>query len=372
MIRSVLIYIVLFFLFSLFTYLFIDPNFLYLKFLYSGFFSANRLVTTTLYVFFISTLFYLYVIILKKSKDRGVGKMKKLIIIPLAGLLSYPAALSFDLFNYIATAKVTFHYFENPYVIMPIQFFGDPVLLFTHAANKTALYGPLWILLTSVPFYSSFNNYLISIALFKLLIAGFFFGIVWLIWKMTKSSMSVLYFAASPLVLIETFVSGHNDVVMMFFALASLYFLKEKKIYYSIILLICSILIKFATLFLLPVFIYYLYLKINKKEVDWNRMFFISFFLMSVVFFLAPIREEIYPWYAIWPMTFLSLFVTAKKTIAGIFTVFSLGLMLRYIPFMLLGTYFGPTPLIKILLTFLPPTLYFASTILMKKNKTIQ
>ena len=262
------LYILSFCLFTVFTYFFIDPNFIYLKSLFTGFFQNYRLITTVIYATFIVILFFCYFEFIKQVGVAPLNKLKPLIIIPMFGILAYPAALSFDIFNYVATAKVAFSYFENPYLIMPIEFLGDPVLLFTHAANKIALYGPLWIIFTSLPHYLSFGNYLAALVLFKLFVAVFFFGTIWLIWRMTNNKYCVFYFAANPLVLIETFVGGHNDVVMMFFALLSVYLLKNKKILYAIIILILSILIKYATISLIPLFVYYFYQRIRHNEIN--------------------------------------------------------------------------------------------------------
>lgn len=360
------IYASLFVLFSLFTYLYIDPNFIYLKILFTGFAFDKRLIVTLFYILSITAFFVIYFLILNNNST-NLKNLKWFFCIPLFGILAYPAALSFDLFNYLATAKVTFAYFENPYIIMPIEFQGDPMLLFTHAANKIALYGPLWIGITSLPFYLSAGNYLISVVLFKLLVGIFYFGIVYLIWKMTKSIYSVLFFAASPLVLIETFISGHNDVVMMALALLSVYCLKKNKLFPALVFLFLSILIKYATLFLIPLFIYYLYKRIIKEEIDWDKFYLWGFILMLIIFFLSPLREEIYPWYAIWPLTFLSLAANKWKTLSSIFIFFTFCLMLRYVPFMLIGTYFGPTPSIKLIITFVLPSSF--AVILLVKNK---
>lgn len=370
-----LFYIIfLFALFCLFSYLFIDPNFIYLKYLYSGLFASQRYIVAFLYTAFIGGLFLIYTALLRSIDKLNI---KKLLIflgcLGVLGIFAYPAALSFDLFNYIATAKVAFHYFENPYIIMPIEFIGDPLLLFTHAANKIALYGPVWILFTGLPFYLSFGNYLLSIILFKLFVFVFYFGIIFFIWKLTKNLYCVVYFAVSPLVLIETFVSGHNDVVMMFFALGSIYFLKQKKLWLAVLFIFLSILIKYATIFLLPLFAGYLWDIIRKKEVNYDKMYFYGFLLMLVIFFLSPIREEIYPWYAIWPLTFLSLLSNNKKydLITKFFVFFTFCLMLRYIPFMLLGTYFGPTPGIKLVFTFIFPGIYLIYLFVRNKYKIL-
>lgn len=350
------------FLFVVFTYFFVDLNFIYLQGLYTGLYRENRLILTFVYFILIFLMFVCYGKILKNNVQKHD---KKLFLIPILGILAYPAALSFDLFNYIATAKVAFHYFENPYIVMPIEFVNEPVLIFTRATNKIALYAPLWTFISGLPYSLSFGNYLAAIVLFKIFISFFYFGVLKLIHKITGDLKSVLYFAASPLVIIETFVSGHNDVVMMFFALLSVYFLKNKKILLALLFLLCSFLIKYATVFLIPLFVYYFYKKMKNQEIDRNKFYFAGFILMLIVFFLSPLREEIYPWYAIWPLTFLTL--TNNKFAKTVFAVFTFGLMLRYIPYMLTGDYFGLTPVVKISLTFIPPALYLAYSLIGNK-----
>lgn len=356
--KLLILYLLTFILFCFFTYLFIDPNFIYLTDFYTGFANKNRFVVSILYFGFMVGLFGLYAKILQAKNLTNYTNLKNykfLLLIPLLGILSYPAVLSFDIFNYVATAKVSFFYFENPYVVMPIEFVGDPILLFTRAANKIALYGPGWIGFTSLPFYLSFGNYLLSLILFKVLVSIFFLATIGMIWKMTKNVYSVLYFAASPLVLIETFVSGHNDIVMMFFALGSIFFLKNKKVLLGLGFLLLSISIKYATIFLLPVFGYVFYKRWRRRELDWDFVYLLSFIMTLIIFSLSPIREEIYPWYVIWPLTFLSLIVQRYKLLATFFIFFTFCLMLRYISYMLTGDYFGITPFIKLFITFVLP-----------------
>src|SRR5260221_3326430 len=115
--------------------------------------------------------------------------------------------LSYDIFNYIATAKVLFLYHENPYIIMPIEFLGDPFLLFMHAANKLALYGPFWIIMTGIPFLFSVKNFILSLLLFKLFVASFYFGTILFFNKLAKNLLSIFVFGLNPLVIIETSVS---------------------------------------------------------------------------------------------------------------------------------------------------------------------
>jgi hypothetical protein len=262
--------------------------------------------------------------------------------------------LSFDIFNYIATAKVLFFYHENPYVIMPIEFVGDPLLSFTHAANKIALYGPSWISISAIPYFTGFGNFLVTLFSFKLFVSIFYLGTVYLIWKISKNLLSVSFFALNPLVIIETLVSGHNDIVMIFFSLCSFYILMNKKnIILAIIFFMLSIFVKYSTIFLFPLFIYIVWKTIRKRSINWTKIFYFSSFLMLVAFLLSPIREEIYPWYAIWFLPFVSI-VFQKKILVYISLALSFGLLLRYVPFMLLGTHFGVTPFLKTAVTFIP------------------
>jgi len=345
---------------SLFSYLFIDPNFIYLKDFYTGFAFRERGVVTFVYLFLIIGFFSSYIIFLKQYKEvfNLFKKHKNVIAAVLLVLISsYPAMLSYDIFNYVTTAKVTYSYLENPFVIMPIEFIGDPALQFTHAANKLVLYGPVWVLLAAIPYLLALQHYLIAVYFFKMFVAAFWIALVWLIYKITKNIYSVIFFAANPLVLIETFVSGHNDVVMMFLALFALFLFKQKRYILAVLFIIFSILIKYATIFLLPLFVYYFIKRVQGRQIKWERVYMGGFLLMLLIFFLSPLRVEIYPWYAIWPLTFLALIVDKKKAAGFIFIALCFGLMLRYIPYMYLGNHLGITPMIKILVTFVPPIL---------------
>jgi len=266
-------------------------------------------------------------------------------------LFAYPAMLSYDIFNYIATAKLLFFYHENPYIIMPIEFAGDPLLLFVHAANKTALYGPFWILLTGVPYFLGFGNFLVTLFNFKLFIAIFYLASSWLVYKLSNNIKSVVLFSLNPLVIIESLVSGHNDIVMMVFVLASLYLAKKKLI--GIVLYLFSVLIKYSTIFLFPVYVFI----VMKKSFS-KKIYLYASILMFLIFLLSPLREELYPWYAIWFLPLLYIF-TNKGPLVLLTNLLCFGLLLSYLPFMYSGTYFGLTPLIKYLFVSVPVGLTF-------------
>lgn len=349
-------YVLFLLVFDFFSYLFVDVNLSSFERLYSGFTFSHRLETSIAYSFFVTIFFVFYLIILRLFKQSKLShKDIKLILIITSLILffSYPAMLSFDIFNYLLTAKVSFFYHENPYVIMPIQFINDPLLSFAHGANKIALYGPSWIILTGIPYLLGFGNFILTLFNFKLVVAAFYLATLWIIHRITKDFTSVLIFALNPLVIIETLLSGHNDVVMMFFALLSIYFMSKEKIIPAFIFLLASFFIKYSTLFLLPVFIYVVFAEIKKRSIVWDKVYLASVLLMFFAFILSPIREEMYPWYAIWFLSFTAL-LPKNKIIFYLSVSLSFSLLLRYVPFMLLGTYFGPTPAIKIITTATP------------------
>lgn len=342
--------------FTIFSYAFVDPNLSYLKNLYSDFAFSNRFLTTIFYVTFILIFFIFYgVFVWLGLRKKLHFKDAFLLVAITVGILlfSYPAMLSFDIFNYIATARVLFFYHENPYIIMPIEFVGDPLLSFTHAANKIALYGPSWILITAIPYFVGIGNFLLTLFSFKLFVSMFYLGTVFLIWKISKNIISVFLFSLNPLIIIETLVSGHNDIVMIFFTLLSFFFLMKKKIFPGILFFILSILIKYATILLIPLFLYVIFRIIKKKEINWKSIFYLCSLLMYAGFLLSPIREEIYPWYALWFLSF-NFLILDKKLLLYISLAFSFGLLFRYVPFILLGTHAGLTPVIKSSVTFIP------------------
>lgn len=341
--------------FTLLTYLFIDRNLFYMHFMYSDFYSRSKPLVTFIFLLFIVGWFSFYLTFLR-MKDISLMHVKKIIGVSILCLIfSYPAVSSYDVFNYLTTARVTFFYHENPYLVMPIEFEGDPMLLYTRAANKFALYGPTWILISGMPQILSFGNFYIQMTLLKVMIGVFYLGVCFVIYRLSKDAKSMIFFALNPLVLFETFVGTHNDIVMIFLALTSFYFLKQKRFFISILLLILSIFVKYSTILLLPIFFSVLWNYERRLVVNWNKIWLYSSLLMFLAFLLGVMREELYPWYAIWFIAFVAL-LKGYDWANKITICISVGLVLSYTPYMFLGHYLFPEQLVKntiILLSFI-------------------
>ncbi len=197
------------------------------------------------------------------------------------------------------------------------------------------------------------GNFIINLFALKLLSGVFYLGATLLIWKVSRNITFLTLFALNPLIVIETLVGGHNDIVMIFLAIFSFFLIMRKKILLGVLSFILSIFIKYTTVLLVPIFIFILWKIIRKKEINYEKIFYHSSLLMYIGFLLSPIREEIYPWYAIWFLPFVFL-IPKQKILLYTSVAFSFGLMFRYVPFMLLGFYTSPTPLIKTSVTFAP------------------
>ncbi len=354
------IFIITLVLFSIFTYAYVDANLSYLKIFYTGYYSTHRILLTSIYVVLVAVLFGCFYFFTQhqsgagftKNADKLIHSLKGIVTLAIiATIIAYPAALTFDIFNYMTTARVLFLYQENPYLIYPIEFINDPYLEFTRAANKTALYGPFWILLTGIPYVLGFGNFILTLFSFKAFIALFYIGTVYLISKIDKNA--VIFFALNPLVIIETLVSGHNDIIMIFFALLSFYLFFKKRYGISVIAIVGSIFIKLATLFLIPVFAGMIKDGVLGKKINREKAYYYSAFFMFLIFLFSPLREELYPWYAIWFIPFTAI-LNKNRFLQNLVLAFSLGLMIRYIPYMASGNYFGPTPIVRNLLMITP------------------
>lgn len=351
-------YIFLLLLLVGFSWGFVDANlpFATLPWLYRLVYHERGLATL-IYSFIILALFGFYLTILRLVKKQKLTARQLwlwLAVTVIILLFSYPA-FSNDVFNYIATAKVTFFYQENPYLVMPIEIPNEPMLKYLHAANKVALYGPAWIILTGVPHLLGRGNILASIFTFKIFVALFYAATAYLIWRISQFNLwSLAFFAFNPLVVVETLVSGHNDVVMMFWALFAFFWVRRKRFFLALIFLLISVLIKLATLFLLPVFTYLIYLNFKRLKVNWPRIWRWSALAMYLIFLLSPLREEIYAWYLIWPLTFVAL-IGRASFLSYVSLGFSLGLMFRFAPFIYTRNWGGITPLVKKLVTIITP-----------------
>lgn len=343
----------------------------------------NRPLSTTFYLVILVWIFALYLLMLILVQKQRVARREVwfiLMVVSIIAMFSYNA-FSYDLFNYIFDAKIFTFYNQNPYLHKALDFPTDPMLGFMHWTQRTFPYGPVWLLVT-IPFsYLGLQYFLPTLVLFKFLMFSGYIGTVYFIGrilrKIAPSSelFSVVFFGLNPLVIIESLVSAHNDIIMMFFMILSLYLLIEKKYFFALLFFIASVGIKFATVFVLPVLIVIVFMHAKKKNVHWGALFSIACASMIVPVILASLRTNFQPWYLLYMIPFTAL-VSRKYYVLIPTVIISAGALLEYVLFLSTGNWDPPIPTIlywviigSVVLALLVTLLYYAGIMLVSNVK---
>lgn len=334
------------------------------NFQYVGFY--QRPLATALYCFLLTLLTAIYLGIMRLSQTKILKEKHVWIgISVLVGILffSFPAAFSYDIFNYIFTAKTILIYGKNPYIIKPMDLQGiDSMLSFMRWTHLPSAYTPLWIGLTLFPFLLSFGTLLLATWMMKLVPIASYVMCVWCIGRILKKThpkhtlLGMTAFAFNPLIIIEVLVSAHNDIVMMAFALGAYLLSLQKKRLASFFVFSLSVAAKFITIFLVPLFVF----KWSAKK---------ALVLQLIALVVVLLRREFLPWYFIWIIPFVVL-IPDMWSLFPITVGVSVGLLLRYAPVFYFGHYNDPVPYIQNLSLFIPimvGILYCGTVKLLKK-----
>ncbi len=313
------------------------------QFQYIGYF--NRPLSTFLFCLMVIVFFSLYLYTLRIIHLRKISFPLIVTLIGLTAIIltfSYNM-LSYDLFNYIFDARILTYYHQNPYLHKAQDYPHDPMLGFMRWTNRTyaQAYGPLWLLIT-LPFsFVGMHIFILTFYLFKILMTSAYLGTVFYLYKIldklyqSKKSLGIVLFALNPLVVLESLVSSHNDIVMMFFAVFGFYLLINKRFWWAVLLLIASALIKYATIVLLPIFIWiYFIQKKGKDSIPFYLLNMMVIFMIGAIT-LAIFRTEFQPWYLMYVVTFLPLL--QNKYLKGFIVLLTFLAQLTYLPYLFTG-----------------------------------
>jgi len=262
---------------------------------------------------------------------------------------------SYDIFNYLFNAKMVLLFKVNPHIQTAINY-PDPMLRFMRNIHTPAPYAYGWTIVSLIPGLAWFlGKFTISLWTMKTFVATFWLGQLIILKKLVQKmfpgqSFRWWLFTLSPLVLIETLIVGHNDVVMMLPALVSFFFLlKSKKLMdknfiHSLFFLTLSASIKYATLILLPLyFLPYLNLRgLSWKVEKVDLPTYFSWILLAIMF-IRP--GQLHSWYLIWAFSFAVL--SKSRLTLSIFTALTIGAVLRYTPFIYYGHWDPPVYLLR-------------------------
>lgn len=363
------IYVIILLTFSIYSYSQIDLNLtlsansIYQSFqkqlIQLGYF--NRPLSTGIFFILIFLLFTFYFLFLRLVEQEKLTRSNILWLIIGSSMIlffAYPA-FSHDIFNYMFDARIVTKYFSNPYFFSAQNFPSDLWVRFMHWTHRTYPYGPTWLLLT-LPFsFIGFGKFVLTLFNFKLMFTAFHYGNIYLIYKILKkvfpkgANLGLVFYALNPLILIESIVSPHNEVAMLFFLLLAIYqiFIKNNRLF-AVMNLFLSAGIKFVTVILLPLFIFNNFIFYSSSErqrvekfssrqartIYIERWLKLTFLLLIPPLLLQIYYREPYPWYFIILVGITALILYnhyLKFIISGI----TFGAMLRYIPYLYQGDY---------------------------------
>ncbi len=290
-----------------------------------GFF--HRDISSQIYLAIIASLFICYLSFLYFSSKNMIKRRTLWITILLTtGLLTLSYnAFSKDIFNYIFDSKILIYYRENPYLHNALNYPNDPMLSFLEWVHRPYPYGPVWLGLTGPLYFLGHDRLIPTFFLFKALISIFFLGTAYFIDKLSraigkdKNNHSLIFFALNPLILIESLVSSHNDIVMIFFAVAGVYFLFKSKTVFGFLFLLFSALVKTPTMSLFLPFILFFAPKIKQfiRQKEYFFRFCILSLMAALIYFLLDLKQdkvELQPWYLVWFIPFAAFLKPNKFT----------------------------------------------------------
>lgn len=311
----------------------------------------KRPLSTEIYITILIFLFSFYFLFMNLARLNKISKRQLWgLILAMTVILTFSYnAFSYDLFNNIFDAKIVTFYHQNPYLHKALDYPGDPMLSFMHWTHRTYPYGPTWLGFSVPLSFLGLNLFLPTFFLFKALASASFLGTAYFIGKILKKAspkdeiLGTVFFALNPLVIIESLVSSHNDITMLFFAVWALYLYLNNNYIRSFILLFLSIGVKFATVFLVPVLLADLLLKKLKKDIPFETIVLSTAALMTLAVVIASVRTNFQPWYLLYVLPFASL-IAHKYFVFIPSIILSLSSLLLYAPYLYLGNWNPPVP----------------------------
>ncbi|MBI4130370.1 hypothetical protein HY468_03575 [Candidatus Roizmanbacteria bacterium] len=313
----------------------------------------NRPFSTGWYLITIAGLFILYGVILYATRRNSLSEKHVWHIITLTVVmlfLSYPA-FSYDLFNYMFDARIVTEHGANPYLHKALDYPDDPWITFMRWTHRTYPYGPVWLFLTVPLSYGGMKIFLMTMYLFKLLMVGGYVGSALILSKILrkvtpeKATFGLAFFALNPLVIIESLVSAHHDIVMMFFALVAVYLLLERKFFTAFLAIGASIGIKFATVLMTPAFVIAFIQVLWIRRIQRNLLFMLILAGMVIAVIIASLRTQFQPWYLLFVLPFTPVFIVHPfVTLPAVLISFTA--LIMYVPFLYTGNWDPPIPVI--------------------------
>ncbi len=212
------------------------------------------------------TLFGFYLLAYRACRQRPSARLVPLILacgllLTLPLLLVYPIGAG-DVVDYVSHGEVLAFFGVNPLVIPPADVPGTNLVHYSAYRYVPSNYGPLWTQISGLVVCVLGNHsLLLNLLGFKAVAIAAYLMEAVLIYAILRrrdplfAPAGLLLFAWNPLVLYESAVNGHNDGMMMAFALLGFHFWERERPLAMAAALTLSFLVKIPTLPLLLLFL---------------------------------------------------------------------------------------------------------------------
>jgi hypothetical protein len=191
-----------------------------------------------------------------------------------------------DIYHNVFDARILWKYSDNPNAVPPSAFPNDPLFPAVVAWNDFAsVYGPVWYTVSGLPYAFGGDDLRANVYGHKALTAAFLLGTA-LLAALTAERIrrgagvaAAVAIAWNPLMLFETAGNAHNDIVMVFFAVAAFYALATRQWLWIFPLLALSVATKYGLILLGPLMLVWL---LRREDVP-RWQVFVSLGLGAVV-----------------------------------------------------------------------------------------
>ncbi|HEX9036719.1 MAG TPA: hypothetical protein VF808_06965 [Ktedonobacterales bacterium] len=192
-----------------------------------------------------------------------------------------PSLPSDDVFSYILYGRISALHGANPLIATPADFPNDPFLPLVYWQATRSVYGPIWLGLSDLiaRLAEALGGSLaLYVALFKLVGLAAHLADAALVWAILgriaprQRLAGTLFYAWSPLCLLEFSASAHNDAVMLLFLLLGVYAITRGWEAAGLALIGLSIATKYTPVALLPIYGAYIVWRERANGADWRAV----------------------------------------------------------------------------------------------------
>lgn len=219
----------------------------------------------------------LFALIIRYLKDSAANVIRRslYILIGIIVLISLvmPPYSSTDCYYYMAVGKLQAYHGVNPYLVRMLDvqdsFLGELKDIFWF--RVTANYPPVFLAFMALISYISQGSLIVQFIVLRLvtfacyMVSAFLIGKIQYFYNKKMAVPSVAFFMLNPLVVNETLVNCHNDIMWVMCALLAVYLLIRNKNAAALSVILFAAWIKFIVVIIIPPVVVYVFFADKKN-----------------------------------------------------------------------------------------------------------